>query len=312
MATLNIGDVPSNQCQTDENIEVKPVDSTGLLSLSGDENFGNIVDNICSPTFETSNSANNLKGETRLKTVYDRTVDSDNGSESTPCARDITVETERTAVEQPSGKSRIVTSAEGSDLHELLRNFFESETYCIKPQELLNRTFGVPVLVLKIDRAPIYDSSDSEDGLSAEDLRPVLINREDEACISSYFSSGGFQFHCRDETSFYFGVGYRGRDDVNAEIDRMEAELRMLCFGRFFGRNICGRRINSPEDLVISFRIEGFERSSWRFYYLLFENRKHVLVRHTCQMQRWKLACMYYLLALWYFLVWFNKALFRK
>lgn len=317
MTVTHIMQYGSDDCQTEERTEMSPAENSRMThfsdGLSYDGCLRNIVIDASSLTFETENTDHKLTEETHLKTVYDSSLISDNDSESTPEVRDSTIETAKTVVEEPSGKSRIVTSADGSDLHELLRKFFESEMHFIKPQELLDRTFGVSILVMKIDVAPTYVSSDSEDSLSPKEVSPVHINREDEACISSYFSSRGFQFHCRDETCFYFGVGNRGRGDVNAEIDRMEAELHMLCFGRFFGRNIGGRRINSPEDLVISFRIEGFERSSWRFYYLLFENTKMpVLVRHTYQMQRWKLACMNYLLALLYFLVCFNKALFRK
>ena len=129
----------------------------------------------------------------------------------------------RTGVDETFAKSRIVTSAYGSELHELLRNFFVSKYHGFRPQELLNRTFGVSLLVMKICRAPRYASDDSGDRLSTDDSScPILINSEDEACINSYFGSRGFLCHCRSDNCFYFGVGDRGWGDISAEINRME------------------------------------------------------------------------------------------
>lgn len=284
-------------------------------TFSDGDLYGEGLQDAESLACETGSNDAEYTEETHLKTVYNPICEHGKGFENTQNLRDNVLETERTSglpAKESYGKSRIVTSAERSELHMLLRNFFESKDNGIIPHELLNRTFGVPILVMEICRAPGIVSDDSEGRLSMGDSCPVLINREDEACINSYVCSLGFRFHCRSENCFYFGVGNRRWGEVNAEINRMEGELRMLCFGRLFGRNVSGSRINNPGDLVISFRIEGFEHSAWRFYYLLFENKKLVLVRQTCNMQRRKMTYIHCLFALLFFLVCLNKASFRK
>ena len=280
--------------------------SDGVLYCEGLQKAG-------SRTVETKNNDESYTEETELKTVYDPVSDPISCLENTQNLGDSVLKTERTEriselpAEESYGKSRIITSAERSKLHELLRNFFEAKDNGIRPQELLNRTFGVPILVIEICRAPTNVSGDSEGRLSTDNLCSIFITSEDEACINSYFDSRGFRFHCRSGNCFYFGVGGRSWGDVSAEIGRMEGELRMLCFGRFFGRTVAGSRINSPRDLVLSFRNGGFEQSSWRFYCLLFDNNKPVLARLTFHMQRRKLTYIYCLFALMYYLICLNK-----
>ena len=250
--------------------------------------------------------------ETKLKTVYEPDGNDNNGLESIQSLESNDVGVQRTTVEDSFAKSRIVTSADQIELYGLLlRNFFESRDNGIKPQELLNRTFGMPILVMEICRAHGRIAYEAEEERFLDSC-PILVNRDDEACINSYMGSRGFWFQCRRDNCFYFGVGNRGWGDVSAEISRMEGALRMLCFGRLYGRNVAGRRIESPRDLEISFRDGRFEQSSRRFYFTLFENNKPVLIRQTCRMQCLKLRYIYFLMALVYFIVCLHKTPLRK
>lgn len=262
--------------------------------------------------FKPNTNDTEFTEETHLKLVYDPACEPDTGLQSFQSLEGNEYDTGTTEVDKTPAKSRIVTSAYRSELHKLPRNFFDSKYHYIRPHELLNRTFGMPLLVMEICRAPLY-TSDSEDRLSMDDSScPILINLEDEACIISYFCSRGFLFHCRTDNRFYFSVGNRGWGDVNAEINKMEDELRMLCFGRVFGRYVAGSKIDKPTDLVITFHNGRFEHSSWRFYYLMFENDKAVVVRHSGYTQSLKLKYIYSLFSLLYGLVCLNKVSFRK
>ena len=230
--------------------------SSTLLDSGVDEERLPTADN-------TNNSLNNntednaieLNEETELKTVYEPCNIDNNGLDSNQNLESDDYTTHRTTVLETFVKSHIVTSADRSELYGLLiRNFFfDKGNHGIEPQELLNRKFGMPILVMEICRAPMYISDETEEERFLDSC-PILVNRDDEACINSYIGSRGFQFQCRRENHcFYFGVGSREWDDVNAEISRMERELRMLCFGRLYGRNVAGRKIKNAGDLLLTF-----------------------------------------------------------
>ena len=191
-------------------------------------------------------------------------------------------------------KSKLVTSSNAAEFMPcLLSTFLEDrKSKGIKSQDLLRRTFGVPILVLKIEKKPVMDDEFDARGM---DTSPVWISNKDEECIINYLKTRGFAFLCRDGICFYFSVGNRSADDVNLAIDHMQEALRNICFGRFFGR------ISSLEDLVISFRVEGGHDPSltWRFYYALSNNGISADVRQTGYILLRKYLCGILLLMFW-------------
>ena len=252
-----IGDILDEENENSE-LEIAETFSSQLsnpiYSVSYDGQLRQVESPDCSLKVGSEDNDSVSTEETKLKTVYEPDGNDNNGLESIQSLESNDIGAQRTTVEDSFEKSRIVTSADRSELYGLLlRNFFESRDNGIKPQELLSRTFGVFVLVMEICRAPRYISDESEEERYLDSC-PILVNRDDEECINRYMGSRGFWFQCRRDNCFYFGVGNRGWGDVNAEISRMERELRMLCFGRLFGRNVAGSRIESPRDLEISFR----------------------------------------------------------
>ena len=303
--------------QSDERSKLRQTDAydTRNCNLFKDALYNERSQNVDGLTAESENNDAEVTDETHLKTVWDTSYVNGLWTEHTHSLSDNFPETERSMcihTEELYRKTRVVTSADCSELHQLLRQFFDTMDHGIKPQELLNRTFGVPIIVVEICRAPTNVSDDTDDSMTVIDSCPVFINSQDEACIRSYFESRGFRFHCRRENCFYFGVGNRKWNDSNAEISRMEGELRMLCFGRLYGRSVAGSRIESPREVEISFRDGRFEHSSRRFYFTLFENNKPVLISQTRHMRCSKLRNIYFLLVLVFFLVCLNKAPLRK
>ena len=193
---------------------------------------------------------------------------------------------------EASRKTKLVTSSESNRMQiYLLSNFFEKRTYATEPQELFRRTFGVPTLTVKIEAKALGDVDDPGD--SVFQPYPVWVSNEVEECISKYMGMQGFRLLCQDGDKFYFSVGNRRWTSANSEIDRIQSELRVLCFGRFYGRVIGGRRIDTPEDLLISFRLEGLDQTTWRFYFILVENKNTVVIRRAYQMQCRKVSHMY-------------------
>ena len=186
--------------------------------------------------------------------------------------------------------SKLVTSSNTNELLRCLLSVYLEETKSngIDAQSLRRRTFGVPILVLKIETKPIINDESDIGGLSTN---PAWISNEDIECISAYLNTRGFKFLCRDGNCLCFSVNNRNTAEVNSEINRLQEGLRNVCFGRFFGRVVNGHRINSLEDLILSFHIEGSTDRllSWRFYYLLSERgiivdckqTRHVLLRKS-------------------------------
>ena len=199
-------------------------------------------------------------------------------------------------------KCKFVTSSDNSAMIAyLLSNFFQKQTYVTKPQELFRRTFGVPTLIMKIDAKAL--DNDGDEGAAMGHDNPVWVSQEDEDCINCYLDTHGFRLLCRDDNTFYFSVGNRDWASANVEIDRMQSELRVLCFGRFYGRVIGGKRIEKPEDLIISFRLDGFAHNTWRFCFVLVEHRKVVVVRSgrpiTSVRMEYAYMCLCYMLFVW-------------
>ena len=210
--------------------------------------------------------------------------------------------------------SKLVTSSNTNELLRCLLSVYLEKTKSngIDAQSLRRRTFGVPILVLKIETKPVINDESDIGGLSTN---PAWISNEDIECITAYLNTRGFQFLCRDGNCLCFSVNNRNTAEVNSEINRLQEGLRNVCFGRFFGRVVNGHRINSLEDLILSFRIEGSTDRplSWRFYYLLSERgiivdckqTRHVLLRKSPRDE-----LMTFLILLMY--VWFLSKLDRR
>lgn len=163
-------------------------------------------------------------------------------------------------------KTKIVTSSERSNLlRAFISDYFEKRKHRIASDELLRRTFGRPLLRIKIDKRRAFN----EDDEFVSDIPvPLWINTEDEDCIRRVLESMGFQFLCRSDNCFFFGVGSRSRDEVNAEINNIQGVLKIVCFSRFFRRSVNGSRIEYPEDLVISFNFGEIDSHTWRVCHL--------------------------------------------
>ena len=197
-------------------------------------------------------------------------------------------------------KSKLVTSSNAAELMRYLSTFLEErKSNGVKSQDLLRRTFEVPILALKIEKKPLMDHHDFD--ARGMDTRPVWISYEDEECIINYLKTRGFAFLCREGICFYFSVGNRSAEDVYIAIDHMQEALRNICFGRFFGRVVDGHRISSMEDLVISYRVEGSLDPSltWRFFYVLSNNGISADVRQTGHVLLRKYLCGILLLLFW-------------